>query len=340
MIGRYLALKRAGVLSLNARNGRYIMARNQRRFYPLVDDKIRCKQLLEAHGIPVPRMLDFIRTQYESGHLARHLEGLDEFVIKPASGSGGDGIVVIVSRRHDYWVTAGGGILTIDDLQFHVSGILNGMYSLGGQPDSALFEALVRSDPVLKRLAPDGVADIRVVVYRGIPVMAMMRLPTRRSGGCANLHRGAIGAGINMVTGRTLHAVMDHRIVDSHPDSGVSIEGLEVPGWAGLLELAARCQNAVGLGYLGVDIVLDADRGPLVLELNARPGLSIQIANQTGLEARLRAVDELPEPETASLGTRLAWMKMLAEADWPPDGRLDGRPGPVDAAALGASQAP
>lgn len=323
MIGRYLALRRAGVLSLNARNGRYIMARNQRRFYPLVDDKIRSKMLLQEYGIAVPSMLDTIRTQYHAGHLLERLEPHREFVIKPASGSGGDGIVVITSRRHDYWVTAGGSILTIDDLQFHVSGILNGMYSLGGQPDAALIEALVHCDPVLRTIAPEGVPDIRVIVYRGIPVMAMMRLPTRRSGGRANLHQGAIGVGIEMTAGHTLHAVMERRVVDAHPDSGASVSDFRIPGWPSLLELAARCQGAVGLGYLGVDIVLDRDRGPLVLELNARPGLSIQIANQAGLQRRLQAVDELPEPETASFSTRLVWMKELAEAGWPPDGRLD-----------------
>jgi predicted ATP-grasp superfamily ATP-dependent carboligase len=43
-----------------------------------------------------------------------------------------------------------------------------------------------------------------------------------------------------------------------------------------------------GLGYLGVDIVLDRDKGPMLLELNARPGISIQNANRFGLRDRLR----------------------------------------------------
>ena len=45
------------------------------------------------------------------------------------------------------------------------------------------------------------------------------------------------------------------------------------------------------MGYLGVDIVIDATAGPLMLELNARPGLNIQIANQEGLVHRLRSVE-------------------------------------------------
>jgi alpha-L-glutamate ligase-like protein len=315
MIGRYRKLKQAGVLGLNARNGNYILKHNQRRLYPLVDNKIRCKEVLRAHGIAVPELLDSIESQHEVGQLARRLEPLNEFVIKPASGSGGDGIILISGKQGDHWISSG-KVLSLADLQFHISGILNGVFSLAGQVDSAMVEALVRPAPELRQLAPEGVPDIRVVVYRGIPVMAMMRLPTRHSGGCANLHRGAIGVGIDMLTGRTQHAVMNDRVVRQHPDSYAEVQDFAVPKWSQLVELAARCQMAVGLGYLGVDIVVDARRGPLVLELNARPGLAIQIANQAGQERRLRAVDRIEVPETASLESRLAYMQELASAHW------------------------
>src|SRR5690606_27237946 len=169
----------------------------------------------------------------------------------------------------------------------------------------------------LRTLAPEGVPDIRIIVYRGVPVMAMMRVLTRRSGGKANLHHCAIGAGIDLATGRTLRAVMDDRVIDSHPDTGLAVCGFEVPDWNGLLELAASCQSAVGLGYLGADIVLDANHGPLVLELTARPGLSIQIANQAGLEARLNAVDALPiDAARMPARDRAALARELADAGW------------------------
>lgn len=313
MFSPWRALKQAGVIGLNARNGRYILEYNDRRRYPLVDDKIRTKGLLSERGIAVPELLDVIRTQYEAGHLHSRLARWEQFVIKPASGSGGDGIVVIAGQRRDYWITASGRLLTLEDLQFHVSGILNGLYSLAGQPDAALIEALVHTDPILRTLAPEGVPDIRVVVFRGVPVMAMIRLPTRRSGGRANLHQGAIGAGIHLATGETLQAVMDQRVIDHHPDSDALISGFRIPDWDRLLELSAQCQEAVGLGYLGVDIVLDVRRGPLVLELNARPGLAIQIANRAGLGRRLEAVERQPDLESADLATRLAWSRELAD---------------------------
>ena len=125
MIKRYLALLRAGVLGSNARNGRYIAVHNQRRFYPLVDDKIQCKEVLRRHGIPVPAQLDVVRTQHAAARLEARLEPLQQFVVKPANGSRGDGIIVIGSRRNDLGIAPSGrSYYSLDELQVHVSGIL------------------------------------------------------------------------------------------------------------------------------------------------------------------------------------------------------------------------
>ena len=316
MIGLYRRLRAVGVLGLNDRNANFIMARNPRRLYPLVDNKILCKRRLQEQGIAVPELLGEISSQYEAGHLKARLAELEEFVIKPASGSGGDGIIVVTGRRRDAWISGGGRLLKLTDLQYHVAGILAGMYSLGGQRDSAMLEALIHPDPMLKPVAPEGVPDIRIIVYRGIPVMAMMRLPTRRSGGKANLHQGAIGAGINMATGSTLKAVMNTGVVDQHPDTAEPVESFQLPDWPGLLLTAARCYNAVPLGYLGVDLVLDRDHGPLVLEMNARPGLAIQIANGHGLRSRLELIDGLTDPETLTPERRVELAVEFARSGW------------------------
>jgi alpha-L-glutamate ligase-like protein len=149
----------------------------------------------------------------------------------------------------------------------------------------------VRFDPVFERISFQGVPDLRFIVYLGVPVMAMVRLPTRASQGKANLHQGAIGAGIELPTGRTGTAVWRDSVVSKHPDTGQDVTGVQVPHWEQLLGLAASCTELVGLGYLGVDLVLDRERGPLMLELNARPGLQVQIANRAGLLPRLRLVE-------------------------------------------------
>ena len=150
----------------------------------------------------------------------------------------------------------------------------------------------MRFDPVFAEVSYQGVPDVRVIVYRGYPAMAMVRLPTRASDGKANLHQGAVGAGVNMRTGRTTTGVRENYVVDEHPDTGALIADLEIPNWDFILESSARGYEVTGLGYLGVDMVIDEDRGPMVLEMNARPGLNIQIANGCGIKSRLQLIDQ------------------------------------------------
>ncbi|MBY6205517.1 alpha-L-glutamate ligase-like protein [Halomonas denitrificans] len=284
-------LRKAGVLGLNGRNGSFVMRLNKRSRYPDVDDKVRCKKLLEQRGMPVPGLIGQISYSGQSGRFDRMLGGREKFVIKPASGSGGDGILVITGQRGGRYISSGGRLWDRDEISHHLTNVISGLYSLGGQPDTAMIEELVEFDPVFEHIAFQGVPDIRVIVYRGVPIMSMVRLPTRASDGKANLHQGAIGAGISIASGKTIAAVIGNHHIEEHVDTGMPLLGFEVPEWDRIVLMAAHCYEAVQLGYLGVDIVLDRNRGPLILELNARPGLNIQIANHGGLRARLDAVD-------------------------------------------------
>ena len=293
MLGRIKRLRRVGVLGLNRRNGDYIMKFNHRRYYPLVDDKVICKLRLQEQGLEVPRLISVAKSMRQAAHIDDLLRDHTEFVIKPAHGSGGNGILVITDRKADYFVDSDSHLVKHADLEHHITNVIGGLYSLGGQPDSAMIESLVHFDPAFSKLTYHGVPDIRVIVYRGYPIMAMTRLPTRQSHGKANLHQGAIGVGIDLSSGITVGGVSGNDPVSVHPDTGSNIEGFQIPHWSRIVSMAARCYEAVELGYLGVDIVLDRDLGPLILELNARPGLNIQIANPQGLCHRLDAVDKL-----------------------------------------------
>ena len=220
----------------------------------------------------------------------------DSFVVKPAQGSGGDGILVVTGRsqrKRRGFRLASGMLITEAEIDHHLSNIVSGQYSLSGNPDKALIEYCVRFDPIFADVSYQGVPDIRIIVYRGYPAMAMVRLPTRASDGKANLHQGAVGAGVDLALGETLTGVLNNEVVDDHPDTGALISGLRIPQWDFILESAARGLEVTGLGYLGVDIVIDRDRGPLILEMNARPGLNIQIANSTGLSNRIARIDEI-----------------------------------------------
>lgn len=289
-------LHQAGVLGLNKRNSHLIMRMNPRELYPRVDDKVLTKRLARDAGMAVPEMYGVISNQADVRHVPAMVAMHDSFVIKPARGSGGNGIMVIAGRGKrtvSNYRTISGLIVSEAELLHHVSNVVGGQYSLSGNPDSALIEYCVRYDPLFEDVSYLGVPDIRVIVYRGYPVMAMLRLPTRQSDGKANLHQGAVGAGVDLASGVTTRGVLGNEVVDEHPDTGALISDLHIPGWDFILESAARGFDVTGLGYLGVDIVIDRDLGPLILEMNARPGLNIQIANCTGLEGRIRLVDEI-----------------------------------------------
>jgi alpha-L-glutamate ligase-like protein len=284
-------LNRAGVLGMNGRNGDYIMMCNARKLYPLVDDKLLTKELAQRAGLATPELYASFRYSGEIHRAREVLDKYENFVIKPANGSRGNGILVIKGRIGDRLRLASRRLVAWDDLRFHMQNTLSGIYSLGGQEDHVIAEYCVEFDPVFQSITFLGVPDVRLIAYKGVPVMAMLRLPTSESEGKANLHQGAIGAGIDLASGRTLTAVWRNSVVHQHPDTLAEVSGVEIPHFDRMLEIAAGCNAMTGLGYVGVDLVLDRDKGPLMLELNARPGLNIQIANRTGLAARLAAVD-------------------------------------------------
>ena len=292
MFGIAKKLAQAGVLGLNQRNAEYTLWHNPRHLFPLVDDKLTTKSLAQQAGMAVPPLYGVIEIQHQVRELAALLTPYQDFVIKPAQGSCGDGILVVTGRRNKRYRKVNGQLITQEDLDHHVSNTLSGLYSLGGHPDRVLIEYRVQFDPIFEAISFQGVPDIRIIVFLGVPVMAMVRLPTRMSDGKANLHQGAIGAGIDLHTGKTLTGVWQNEIVTEHPDTEHSITDVQVPEWDKLLDLAARSYALTGLGYQGVDLVLDKNKGPLILELNARPGLNIQVANRAGLLTRLQLVEQ------------------------------------------------
>ena len=291
MLGMFKTFRTLGILGMNSRNVDYISQYNPRSQYPLVDDKLLTKEIAERAGIATPPVYEIIRFPSDTIHFAERIIDHPEFVVKPAQGSGGGGIIVIKDRTKTGYRRASGRIMPFNDMRYHLTNILSGLYSLGGQPDQAIVQYRVHPDPFFDALCQSGVPDIRVIVFRGVPVMAMLRLPTIESDGKANLHAGGIGIGVSIATGQTTHGVYRHRAITEHPDTHATIAGRTLPAWDQILDMAARFCDLTGLGYLGVDIVIDRDKGPMMLEVNARPGIAIQVANQKGLKARLDLVE-------------------------------------------------
>lgn len=293
LIRTWQALNAKGIMGINRRNADYVLQYNPRHLYPVVDDKIITKQRAIAAAIAVPPLFGVIDTERGIGQLSTLIDGHQDFVIKPAQGAGGDGITVIADRfEDDRYRSVSGRILSQQDLAYQLSNILTGMYSLGGHRDRALIEYRVKPDPIFQRISHEGVPDIRIIVLLGYPLMAMLRLPTRQSDGKANLHQGAIGVGVDLASGLTLQGSWLNSRISRHPDTTHPLSGVQLPYWNSFMHLAARCYELCGMGYIGVDLVLDAEKGPMLLELNARPGLNIQLANHCGLNHRARHIEE------------------------------------------------
>lgn len=273
------------ILGVNRRNLEILDRQNPRGPVLLAGSKLQTKELLTAQGVPVPQTYAAFRSRYDLHVFDWNLP--DEFVLKPSGGWGGGGIMVAVGRNGAGWRFADGRVVARHALSLHIVDILDGAFSLAGGVDEAYFEQRLRCSRELAEFEPIGLPDIRVIVSGTRPIQAMMRLPTRESRGKANLHAGAVGVGIDLEKGMTVHAMHAGRGCARHPDNGRHLVGAAVPRWPEIISLAVRAAAASGLGYVGVDIVLDDTLGPLVLELNARPGLDIQIANMAGLRSRL-----------------------------------------------------
>jgi alpha-L-glutamate ligase-like protein len=285
-------LREKGVLGMNARNFHIISKYNQRNLYPLVDDKIQTKNLALKNGVKTPNLIGVIEHQFQVKNILDIVKNYSEFVVKPSHGSGGKGVLVIKSYTDNNFTLPSGRSITYNELYQHISNILSGLYSLGGRYDAALIEEVVHFSDIFKDYSYQGVPDVRIIVYKGYPIMAMTRLSTSESGGRANLHQGAVGVGLDIKTGKTKKAVQHNLPITHHPDTKADLRKIEVPLWKEHLIIAAKAYEMTGLGYFGADIVLDAQKGPMMLELNARPGLAIQIANGSGLKKAIKKVDK------------------------------------------------
>jgi len=317
------------ILGMNERNLRYIRPHNLRGAIHLADDKIKTCKILGKAGLPTPKLYGILKKvrdveEFDWSSLP------DSFVIKPNMGLGGGGIVVMIKKIQDgldketgakkefpffgikelseeennnqsvlvlpAWEAADGTIWTVEDLKSHSYNIIDGNFSITEEPDAVIIQKRLVIHPILRKYAYKGAPDVRIIVFNRVPVMAEMRLPTKYSRGKANLALGAIGVGIDLAQGVTTTAVVKkprRRWLEKHPETGQDLSGLEIPFWDEILELSIRAQEISHLGFLGVDIVIDKDQGPMILELNARSGLEIQNANLTGLARRLERVEGL-----------------------------------------------
>ncbi len=299
-------MKLANVLGLNARSQLFAYKYNNLRSKKVADSKIQTARILANAGVPTPQLYQKFRNAREIFNFD-WLTLPDSFALKPSKGLGGEGIIVIKKRSEggEGYITTQRKKVTPDDLKLHALDIVEGAFSMTSEPDVALVQEYVGRHKAFRKYAYRGTPDIRIIVFNKVPVMAMLRLPTKESGGRANMFQGAIAVGVDIATGITTRAVLHGDLITYKPGTKRKLRGIKIPNWTEVLETAVKAQIASGLGYLGVDIVLHPEKGPQVLELNAQPGLKIQLANMAGLKKRLERVEDL-EVRDAEHGVKIA----------------------------------
>lgn len=288
------------VLGMNGRTLEYIEPWSRGFAWRVADNKLLTKRILEKAGIAVPKTYAVIESpwslkKFDCGTLPK------SFALKPNRGLGGEGILITYkTKQSGAWLDSDLKEKSWYDIKSHVQEILDGRFSLSDMPDVAFFEERLVKESMFKPFVYRGVPDFRIIVYNHVPIMAEMRLPTHESHGKANLHLGGIGVGVDIASGITTYAICHDKLLKDR-----NVSGIKIPEWDAVLALALQAQQVVRLGFMGVDIVLAKNRGPVVLELNARPGLSIQNANMAGLRDRMMRVRGL-KVESIEHGINLA----------------------------------
>jgi len=278
----------SNAVSINQRNRDYIYTLNERKWLELAIDKLGSKQALIRADIPVPQSLMQCSSFLELEQFMQDIEHFESFVIKPNRGSQGNGILVIEHKDEQYFYSPSRKAYSRKDIRHHLSEIIGGSFAQDGLADIAYLEPLLIEHPSIAQFANLGLSDIRIIVCQQEIISCMLRIPTKQSEGKANLHQGAIGLSINAETGITEVASFQGQPLTHHPDSGVKLAGQSIPFWKQICSIALRSQEAVPLGYIGVDVCIDKKLGPLVLEVNGRPGLEIQNVQQKGFADELK----------------------------------------------------
>jgi alpha-L-glutamate ligase-like protein len=281
-----------GILGNNARNLLYINENNNEDAIGFADSKLKTKNYLSARGIPVPKLFAVIKSYEE-------LERFDfaslpgNVVLKPNQGSGGEGIIAFKARKGSTFITVNDREISLEDLIAHIRDILDGRFSMNQTRDYAFFEQRIETHHEFKKYTYQGLPDVRIIVYNMIPVMAMLRLPTKESQGRANLAQGAIGVGLDISNGKPTYLARKYKIIREIPEVGKFAKEFKVPFFDEMLLIASKCQVMSNLGYLACDIALDENLGPILLEINARAGLKVQIANRAPLRKRLEQIADV-----------------------------------------------
>lgn len=302
-------LKNYWILWQNARNLNYIWEYNDSLSKKLRDSKIKTKEFLSSKWIRVSESIAVLKTHKE-------LEDFDlnslplPFVVKPNAWYWWKWIIIFI-KKDDEWnfISNDNQIFSIKDFKKHLSDILDWFFSLSWSRDKIIFERKLSLDKSIELLWKYWLPDIRVIVFNSIPVIAMLRVPTKNSKWKANLHMWACGLWIDIWSWKITYITQFKKMIKSVPWIW-DVRWIEIPNWDDILKLAVKVQQVTNIWYVWCDIVLDDTFWPLLLEMNVRPGLEVQVANKIPLLERLKKVSNI------KVNSVEKWVRLAKDLFW------------------------
>ena len=247
-----------------------------------VRDKVLYGELMRAVGLPATETQAIVHRARSLGRVPvlRDEAAVRDFLLgdarlplfgKPVEGSGSVGSVLIdsVDRASGLMRLGNGRTLALD---------IFAREAIADYPEGYMLQTAIRQHAAMRAVTGDAVGSLRVVTLRDetgiVPLYTLWKIPSPTAMSDNYWQDGSMIAEID-AGGRVMHCVRgagpDHGRIETHPVSGVSFAGLQIPHWDRLLEVAVEAHGLFPeFGVTGWDIGMGED-GPVIIEANNNP---------------------------------------------------------------------
>jgi hypothetical protein len=239
-----------------------------REYEILFNDKAVCELLCKGIGInnlphtygiisPDQNYKEKLRSWFQNNYV-------DSLIIKPLKGMMGRHIVLAKRINNNIVIQSKKGFIPLQD--FHLA-------------KTAIVQEVVKQDRRLSAFSSSSVNTIRVLTMYTINESTIILAAIMRCGVgesyVDNWSAGGVSVGIDTETGRLKKYGYNKegtRYIE-HPTSRVMFEDFIIPQWQQISELAIKIQQAFPCyRILGMDIALQENGEPILIEVNDRPG--------------------------------------------------------------------
>lgn len=270
---------------------------DDRDFYAIGKDKLLFYTLMNAWRLPYPRIIAVVHRSrvFMGAALLRSADDVLAFLGQPSNfpffvkrvndiRGRGAGIVEAYDPDNGELRYANGQIVASDRFIASVQ---------AREDDCIIFQQLIRTEARLAEAIGSRVATARVMTIadgQSFKVKrAVLRLPVGANM-TDNFSAGSTGnayALVDAVSGRVIKAYrgvgLDMTVLDAHPDTGVALDGLQLPDWGeAMRQIEYAATRLPGLRLAGWDVAF-TDDGPMLLEVNAAPGVVLPQLHGGGL---------------------------------------------------------